>query len=162
MTLFESMIVGHYRNKKQAQSNPTKWPQINILYTKIDDLVLELKQWYNYQGEDAPYRHYHLTLEHLDEHTVITHAHNLQTDEPGCNLHWGYFNGWWFGEVQDECVLRNTKVISNIEFDGKVYRSLDTGYYVDTGKFAWGKTPDEGMFQFDRLNNARNLNHTLT
>ena len=162
MTLFEDMILGHYKNKRQAMSNPSVWPQINILYTKIKPNVLELKQWYNYQGEDNPYRHYHLHCEYLDEYSVITKAINQTTLEAGCNLAWGYYGGWWFGQVHEECILRDTKVISNIQFNREVYRSLDTGYNIETGKFSWGKLPEEGMFEFERLNNARTLNYTLT
>jgi len=162
MTLFENKILGHYRNKRQAMSNPTQWPQINILYTKIKHNVLELKQWYNYQGEDNPYRHYHLHCEYENENTVFTRAINQTTHEEGCKLAWGYYNGWWFGQVHEECILRDTRVISSIQFNGEVYRSLDTGYNIETGKFSWGKMPEEGMFEFERLNNARTLNYTLT
>jgi len=162
MTLFESMILGHYKNKKQAQSNPSVWPQINILYTKVGANVLDLKQWYNYQGEDKPYRHYNLFLEYVDEYTVFTHAINKTDAKPACDLQWGYFDGWWYGEIKDECILRDTKVISNIQFNGTVYKSLDTGYNIETGKFAWGKQPEEGMFEFVRLNNARTLDYSLT
>ena len=162
MTLFESMILGHYLNKKQAMSNPSKWPQINILYTKVGANVLDLKQWYNYEGEDKPYRHYNIFCEYLDEHTVITHAINKADAKPACDLQWGYFDGWWYGEVKDECILRDTKVISNIQFNGNVYKSLGTGYNIETGEFAGGKQPEEGMFEFVRLNNARTLDYSLT
>ena len=107
--------------------------------TKIDTDVLELKQWYNYQTEDEPYRHYHITCEYIDDVTVITHPVNQETGKPSCNLQWGYFNGWWFGEVQGECILRNTRVESEIQFNGYFYRSRDTGYDVETGEFRWGK-----------------------
>ena len=161
-SLYEKMILGHWRNRKQAFTDPSKWPQINVLYTKIDNNVLELKQWYNYQTEDDPYRHYHITCEYLDDHTVITHPVNQQTGTDGCTLQWGYFDGWWFGEVQDECILRNTRVVSEIQFNGVFYRSRDTGYDIETGKFQWGKEPEEGLFQFERLNNERQLDFTLT
>ncbi len=161
-SLYEKMILGHWRNRNQAFTDPSKWPQINILYTKIDTDVLELKQWYNYQTEDEPYRHYHITCEYIDDVTVITHPVNQETGKPSCNLQWGYFNGWWFGEVQGECILRNTRVESEIQFNGYFYRSRDTGYDVETGEFRWGKEPEEGLFQFERLNNGRQLDFTLT
>ena len=82
--------------------------------------------------------------------------------KPACDLQWGYYDGWWFGEVKDECILRNTRVISEIQFNGVFYRSRDTGYDIETGKFQWGKEPEEGLFQFERLNNGRQLDFTLT
>lgn len=160
-SLFEKMILGHYRNRRQAFTDPSKWPQINILYTKIGEDVLELKQWYNYESEEKPYRHYHINCEYIGGDTVITHPINQETGEPGCDLEWGYFDGWWFGQVRGECILRNTRVISEIQFDGNVYMSRDTGYDIETGKFSWGKEPEEGLFEFDRLNNGRQLDFTL-
>lgn len=159
-SLFDKLILGHYNNKKQAYSNPTRWPQINILYTKIDENVLDLKQWYNYQGESNPYRHFHVTYEHLDPVTVYTSSVNVLTGEESCKWQFGYFDGWWFGEIREECILRNTRVVSEVQFNGTVYMSRDTGYDLETGKFAWGKEEHEGMFRFERLNNQRKLDLT--
>ena len=159
-SLYDKLILGHYENKKQAYSNPTKWPWVNILYTKIKPDVLELKQWYNYDGEEKPYRHYHITFRHEDQVTVFTKAHNLLTDKEGCEMQWGYFAGTWYGEIKDECIVRDTKVVSAVEFDGTNYRSIDTGYNIETGKFSWGKEPSEGFFTFTKLNNSRILDVT--
>ena len=70
ITSFDNLILGHYNNKQQAYSNPTKWPQVHILYSKIKSNVLELKQWYNYEGEDKPYRHYHITINYMTHDTA--------------------------------------------------------------------------------------------
>jgi len=160
-SLFDKLILGHYTNKKQAYSNPSKWPQINILYQKIDTNTLSLKQWYKYQGEDNPYRHFHVTYEYADEFTVFTQSYNVLTDEKSCDWQFGYFGGWWFGEIKGDCILRNTRVVSEVQFNGETYMSRDTGYDLETGKFAWGKEEHEGMFQFERLNNGRQLDLTL-
>ena len=45
--------------------------------------------WYNYDGEEKPYRHYHITFRHHDQVTVFTKAHNLLTDKEGCEMQWG-------------------------------------------------------------------------
>ena len=159
-SLYDKLKLGHYENKKQAYSNPTKWPWVNILYTKIKPDVLELKQWYNYDGEEKPYRHYHITFRYEYEDTVFTKAHNLLTDKEGCEMQWGYFAGTWYGEIKGECIVRDTKVVSAVEFDGTNYRSIDTGYNIETGKFSWGKEPSEGFFTFTKLNNSRILDVT--
>ena len=159
-SLYDKLILGHYENKKQAYSNPTKWPWVNILYTKIKPDVLELKQWYNYDGEEKPYRHYHITFRYEYEDTVFTKAHNLLTDKEGCEMQWGYFAGTWYGAIKGECIVRDTKVVSAVEFDGTNYRSIDTGYNIETGKFSWGKEPSEGFFTFTKLNNSRILDVT--
>ena len=158
--MFDELIIGHYENKKQAYSNPTKWPWVNILYTKVKPNVLELKQWYNYAGEDEPYRHYHITFEYDAPDTVFTTAHNLLIDKKGCEMQWGFFEGTWYGEIKGECIVRDTKVVSAVEFDGTNYRSIDTGYNIETGKFSWGKEPSEGFFTFTKLNNSRKLDLT--
>lgn len=159
-SLFESMILGQFRNRNQAFTNPTKWPQINVLYQKIADNVLDLKQWYNYQTEDTAYRHYHLSCEYLDEYTVITSAFNIDSKSDGCQLQWGYYGGWWFGEVRGDCILRNTRVKSEICFNGSLYQSRDTGIDIDTGEFRWGKEEEEGLFRFERLNTEREYDLT--
>ena len=165
ITSFDNLILGHYNNKQQAYSNPTKWPQVHILYSKIKSNVLELKQWYNYEGEDKPYRHYHITINYQTHDTAYTRAHNLLTDTPGCEMQWGYFGTWWFGSVKGECIVPkpdgDTYVVSDIQFDGDMYMSRDTGYYCRNDKFAWGKEEGEGMFTFTRLNNGRKLDYTL-
>ena len=48
-------VVGHYRNQRQAYSNPAQWPQIDIRITEPQYGVLEVKSWYKYKGEDNPY-----------------------------------------------------------------------------------------------------------
>ena len=149
---FGEMIVGHCLNRKQAFENPSRWPQINILYTKLDDNILELKQWYNYQTENDSYRHYHITYEYIDDVTVITHPVNQETGKPSCILEWKYNDDdWWTGLIKDECIINNIRIESFIQFNGVSYRSIDTGYDVDTGNFVWGTKPGEGLFEFERL-----------
>ena len=41
-------VVGHYRNQRQAYSNPAQWPQIDIRITEPQYGVLEVKSWYKY------------------------------------------------------------------------------------------------------------------
>jgi len=146
---FDKMIVGHYLNRMQAFTEPSRWPQINVRYTKLEDNLLDLKQWYEYQTEDESYRHYHIKYEYIDDKTVITDPVNQDTGESSCILQWSYSDGWWTGTVRDECIIRNNRVLSFIQFNGKEYRSLDTGYDVDTGDFVWGTEPGEGLFEFE-------------
>ena len=48
-------VVGHYRNQRQAFSNPSTWPQIDIRIIEPNHGTLEVKSWYKYKGEDKPY-----------------------------------------------------------------------------------------------------------
>ena len=146
---FDEMIVGHYLNKIQAFSDPSRWPQINILYSTLENNLLELKQWYDYKTEDDPYRHYHITYEYTNDTTVITQPINQETGNPSCILEWKYDGNWWTGSVKGECIINNARVESFIQFNGSLYRSLDTGYNVDTGDFVWGTEPGNGLFEFE-------------
>ena len=150
---FGEKLIGHYLNTFQAFSEPSRWPQIHITYTRIKDNELELKQWYNYQSEDNPYRHYHIKYEYVDESNVITYPINQQTLEPSCRLKWEYDDGskWWTGTVDGECIMNNARVVSFIQFNGDLYHSLDTGYDPNTGEFVWGTEPGSGVFEFERV-----------
>ena len=94
---------------------------------------------------------YHITYEYTNDTTVITHPINQETGNPSCILEWKYDGNWWTGSVKGECIINNARVESFIQFNGSLYRSLDTGYNVDTGDFVWGTEPGNGLFEFERL-----------
>ena len=144
-------VVGHYRNRDQAFSNPSTWPQIDIRLEKRNDHSLTARSWYKYKGEKDPYNYIQYDWEQLDENIVYTNTRNLITNTDSCPFIWHWDGVWWNGNLDGECIQGDTKMDSRIRFDGLKYRAIDTGYDVKTGDFRWGKPPEEGEFLFERL-----------
>ena len=144
-------VVGHYRNRDQAFSNPSQWPQIDIRITEPSYGIILAKSWYKYKGEDDPYNYIHYNWERMDENIIYTKTHNIITDTPSCPFIWTWDGVWWCGNNDGECIQGNTRMVSKIRFNGDEYRAIDTGYDLETGKFRWGKEEAEGEFRFTRL-----------
>ena len=144
-------VVGHYRNRDQASSNPSQWPQIDIRITEPSYGIILAKSWYKYKGEDDPYNYIQYNWERMDENIIYTKTHNIITDTPSCPFIWTWDGVWWCGNNDGECIQGNTRMVSKIRFNGDEYRAIDTGYDLETGKFRWGKEEAEGEFRFTRL-----------
>ena len=144
-------VVGHYRNRDQAFSNPSQWPQFDIRITEPSYGIILAKSWYKYKGEDDPYNYIQYNWERMDENIIYTKPHNIITDTPSCPFIWTWDGVWWCGNNDGECIQGNTRMVSKIRFNGDEYRAIDTGYDLETGKFRWGKEEAEGEFRFTRL-----------
>ena len=144
-------VVGHYRNRDQAYSNPSQWPQIDIRLTEPSYGIILAKSWYKYKGEDDPYNYIQYDWARMDENIVYTKTTNLITNTPSCPFVWHWDGVWWNGNLDGQCIQGDTIMDSKIRFDGLRYRAIDTGYDVKTGNFRWGKLPEEGEFLFERL-----------
>ena len=146
-------VVGHYRNRDQAFSNPSTWPQIDIRIEKCEkcDHMITTKSWYKYKGEENPYNYIQYDYEQMDENIIYAKTTNLLTNTPSCPFIWNWDGVWWNGNPDGECIQSNTRMVSKIRFNGKEYRAIDTGYDLETGKFRWGKEESEGEFLFKRL-----------
>lgn len=151
MNNFELLLEGHYRNKMQAFGNPVKWPQIDIKFTIINSNTIESKSWYKYRGEDNPYKHARHTWKYLNDKYIEFETINLLDETPTCPYIWSWDGEWWNGHTKGSCIHKNTRVESRARFNGIEYRSLDTGYDLQTGDFLWGKKPEEGEFLFRRI-----------
>ena len=139
---------GHYRNQRQAFSNPSKWPQIDIRITTPHRTTIEVKSWYKYKGEENPYNHIRYEWEHVDEKVIYSKTYNLIHDHSSCPFIWTWDGEWWRGHPDGECIQESTEIITNIRFNGIDYRVKDVGYDVETGRQVYGKDPSEGEFFF--------------
>lgn len=150
---WHSLIQGKYENKRQAQSNPSEWPHIIVKNTLVEDGIIELKSWYKYKGEADPYGQFHLSYRYDDDGNCHTTSVNTLTGEPtNCPWHWGFYNGWWWGEPAQDCLLNGALVQSHVRFNGQEYRSRDTGVDPETKEFKWGNQVEKGEFYFTRIN----------
>lgn len=148
---FIDLLQGHYRNQRQAMSNPSRWPQIDIRLTSMSEQQIEAKSWYKYKGEEDPYNIIRYDLEEVNQNVIYSKTYNLLTDKPSCPFIWQYVDNWWHGNLDGECIQGTTRMVSKIRFNGTEYRAIDTGYDLKTGAFRWGKEESEGEFYFTRL-----------
>ena len=85
-------VVGHYRNRNQAFSNPSTWPQIDIRIIEPSYGILLAKSWYKYRGEDNPYNYIQCGARMVSkirfngkEYRAIDTGYDLETGE----FRWG-------------------------------------------------------------------------
>ena len=90
-------VVGHYRNRDQAFSNPSQWPQIDIRITEPSYGIILAKSWYKYKGEDDPYNYIQYNWERMDENIIYTKTHNIITYTPSFPFIWTCYGVWWCG-----------------------------------------------------------------
>ena len=146
MNNWENLIQGHYRNQRQAMSNPAKWPQVDIKVWKTGSGIFESKSWYKYKGEENAYNWVRYNVVAQDETSVTTDVFSYTHNADSCPFEWKYDGKWWKGK--GDCVIRNARMTSTIRFNGFDYRAQDMGVDVETGAQLWGKPPEEGEFLF--------------
>tara|TARA_B100000212_G_C27340911_1_gene519165 strand:- start:563 stop:1018 length:456 start_codon:yes stop_codon:yes gene_type:complete len=146
MNNFEELICGYYRNQRQAMSNPARWPQIDIKIWQVSSGIIEAKSWYKYKGEENAYNWVRYRMTNQTETTVSTEVFSYTHNADSCPFTWEYDGNWWTGK--GDCVIRDSRCVSTIRFNGYDYRSMDQGIDINTGKQLWGKPPEEGEFLF--------------
>lgn len=143
------LLLGHYSNKIQAQSNPTEFAYANVKYSRQGDKV-ELKQWYQHEGEKKPYLR--MLLEYEESYNYLRMwGKNLYTGRNTCPQVFRFTGKWWEGGTEGSCIVDGMKFVTTIRFNGSQYQSRDSGYSVETGEHVFGKHHDKGFFLFERV-----------
>jgi len=146
-TNFESYLLGLYNNRSQAQSHPTEFPQVFILWEKVDG-GYHSKQWYKRDGPDKPYREKYHKLVEVSETEVIMENYYLDwTRHEDCDMIFTFKDNQWHGKLLgDQCIVRGTKVVAEIHLTGPGLESRDKGFNSE-GKLVWGSL---GLYKFVR------------
>ncbi len=145
---FKSKLIGSYDNKQQAFSNPPMWSYINIRFDELSDELIHFKSWYNMNSESDPYRNTKMKLSVSGENVILHSNNSLESYE----ITFEYKNNSWVG-MNEKCIIleRNVYVSTFMMFDGINYYSRDAGYDLDSNKYIWGKTEQDGEFHFVKL-----------
>ena len=108
MNNWENLIQGHYRNQRQAMSNPAKWPQVDIRIWKTGSGIFESKSWYKYKGEENAYNWLRYRVTGMAEDYVKTDIFNLIHNTDSCPFYWKWNKetGWWSGTTLEDCIVR--------------------------------------------------------
>lgn len=148
-TNFDYYLLGLYNNKKQAQSSPTLFPQVFILWEKTEDGFYHSKQWYRSEGPDNPYREgYHKLVEVSDTEIIMENYTKDFTRRSQCDMIFTYNGRGWDGKlIGNECIVRgNARVIAEMHLDKEGLQSQDKGLDPD-GNLVFGGI---GMYHFKR------------
>ncbi|AFD02629.1 antenna protein [Synechococcus phage S-MbCM6] len=127
-TNFESYLLGLYNNKSQAQSHPTEYSQVYILWERVDG-GYHSKQWYRKDGEDKPYREKYHKIVEVSETEVIVENYYLDWERHSdCDMIFTFKDHKWYGKLLgDQCIVRDAKVISEFNLTGSGIESRDKG-----------------------------------
>lgn len=139
---FDSYLLGFYNNKTQAQSSPTLYSQVYVLWEVMSDGFYHSKQWYRTDGPDQPYREgYHKKERVSDTEVIVRNYASDFTARPQCDMLFTWDGEQWNGEIiGDGCILRgNAKVVAEIHLTNEGFSSRDKGIDPD-GNVVFGGT----------------------
>ena len=152
---FCEWFEGEWNNQRQAFENPTRFAMIEVIHEKIGESSFSIKQ--QYMIDQVPYRQSVIEVVQLDELNLILKNYREDlTEVPGCDIILTYspesseFSG---GIVGNSCnVFWNgfeTFLSSQCILSEGLYRVVDKGMSVETGKQIWGS--EHGFFEFRKV-----------
>jgi len=147
MSNFETYLLGLYNNRHQAQSNPSQFAQIFILWEKIEG-GYHSKQWYR-RDPHNPYRERYHKIVEISETRVVVENYNLDwTKDSGCDMIFEYQGSEWHGKlIGNNCIVReNVRVKTEIYLSKTALRCRDQGYDPN-GKMVFGSL---GLYELIR------------
>jgi len=137
---FISKLKGKYNNWKQASENPRDHAYVHIIWKQIGSNEITIKQWYDYEGEQKPYRtrwHKILTDETNDAIIVQNWEANWAKHHEEYDMRFRFIDNFYKGElIHKDPIVRDSILKSFVEFDGYTYRSMDQGW--KDNQLVWG------------------------
>lgn len=136
-TDFEECLTGKYNNFRQAQSAPTLFSQIEILWEKIPG-GLHSRQWYR-RERDHPYREGYHKVIHVSDKEVVVENYNIDwTRRENCDMIFKFDGRAWNGNILgNKCYRRNACVQSEVILINNQLHSRDKGL-DESGNRVWG------------------------
>ena len=144
---FCDTLEGLYDNWKQASNDPGTYSHCHLHWKRIGDNELTSKQWYEFEGEDKPYRNrWHRVIIRNDTLVVENWSPQWEDHNPCCDMLFFAVEDYYTGIVSTfDCIVNGGMVKSMVEFDGKTYRSKDQGW--KDGEVVWGS---DLVYEFEK------------
>ena len=138
-TEFESYLLGLYNNKRQAQSFPTEFSQVFLLWEKIEG-GYHSKQWKRSEGPLKPYREkYHRILEHPPNRIIVENYNLDWTRNEHCDMIFTWDGQSWTGCINgNQCKIRGGTVTSEVKITKDIYESCDKAVDANGNKVFGG------------------------
>ena len=147
-TNFETYLLGLYDNKSQAQSHPTEFAQVCILWERIEG-GYRSRNFYKKDGLDNPYRmRHHKIVEVSPTEVIVENYFTDWTRCEGCDMMFKFDGHSWHGQlVSDTCFVRdNVRVKPEIHLTKDGLDSKDQGY-DEEGNMVFGSL---SLYKFKR------------
>lgn len=143
---FISKLQGKYNNWKQAASSPRDHSHVHAVWENLKDNKMSIKQWYDYEGENNPYRfRYHKVIEQ-DGSIIVENWGTNWNYNPTFDMRFTSIDGFYKGVLMyGNPIIRETTLKSFVEFNGEIYKSMDQGWKDD--KLEWGSLT---MYEFNK------------
>lgn len=132
---FLSFLLGRYHNRDQAFVNPSKFAYIHCYWEKIGVEELHSKHWYNYAGEDAPYREKFHRIETLGDNIIVRNF-DIDWNKHPSDIIFEKREFTWEGKNLGECIIYDAVLESKMTLTGKEVICYDAGIKDD--KVVWG------------------------
>lgn len=133
-------LKGKYNNLKQSQESPRDHSYVHILWNQIGNNELTIKQWYDYEGEQKPYRtRWHKILTDETDNAIIVQnwEENWSAHHKEYDMRFRLVDNFYKGElIHKDPIVRGGILKSFVEFDGYTYKSMDQGW--KDNKLIWG------------------------
>lgn len=132
---FLSFLLGQYHNRNQAFANPSKFAYIHCYWKQLEENKFHSKHWYNYAGEDAPYREkYHMLK--VNNSNIIVENYDTNWQKYPCDMIFSRNTSTWEGSNYGECILHNAQLESKVTLTGNQALCYDAG--IRDNKIVWG------------------------
>jgi hypothetical protein len=145
----EDYLLGHWTNRYQAQSNPTSFASVEIVWKKVDD-GYESMNYKRVNGPDDPYRRKRHKIRYIsDTEAIIENYHLDWTRHEDCDIIFTFDGQAWHGKLLgNECRgYRGNRVVSEVHAYGDKLHTMDQGYDEDNN-LVWGSTE---LYRFTRM-----------
>lgn len=145
----EDYLLGHWSNKAQAQSNPTVFASVEIVWKRVDD-GFESMNYKRVNGPNDPYRRKRHKIRYIsDTEAVIENYHLDWTRHEECDIIFKFDGQAWHGKLLgDGCKgYRGNRVVSEVHAYGNKLHTMDQGYDEDNN-LVWGSTE---LYRFVRM-----------
>lgn len=142
---FFSFLLGRYHNRDQAFYNPSKFAYIHCYWERIGAEEMQSKHWYNYAGEDAPYRQKKHRVE-TEGNNIIVRNFDDNWDKYPCDMIFTRTATTWEGTNYGDCQLHEATMETKMTLTGTEVLCYDAG--VKDGKIVWG---GKDLYTFKRV-----------
>ena len=145
----EDYLLGHWTNRAQAQSNPTVFASVEIVWKRVDD-GFESMNYKRANGPNDPYRRKRHKIKYLsDTEAVIENYHLDWTRHPECDILFAFDGQAWHGKLLGEGCrgYRGNRVVSEVHAYGDKLHTMDQGY-DEENNLVWGSTQ---LYRFVRM-----------
>ena len=142
---FVGYLLGRYTNRDQAFYQPSKYAYIWGVYEQVSPTDIKSKWWYNYAGEDAPYREGYQRIVVSGNYITLENYTPQWEEKITGGIIFTKRGTQYEGTNADDCFKYESRLESKMILTGNEILCYDAG--VKEGKIVWG---GKDMYEFKR------------